>query len=365
MMSSDALGDAPGDRPAKGHTARLVATLAERTAALETLTKLETGERSRLEAEKFQYEAQANAALAMQRKVAQRAEAERSEWLVEKAALENELQASREALAKAQQEARQRGAEAKKASEQLAEARAEAKRLRAERETLIEQLKGGSSADEDDHLAVREQLAQTVEHASAVNRKMTKAHKTQQNVITQLESEIELLSEKVDQLEDECCGSEESRLCLEGALAEAQQRQRDMQVELHRQAKRQFIQPIGMQDLLDQLEVANDVKQQLCSDIAQFTEELAQAKLYCAQVREEADENAMRVRRADQKSRLLSLRMSKLEVELANAQNVAAEDEEQKAMVFKSVMDEQEARIRELQLQLDNAKKGKGWSPFG
>ena len=44
MMSSDALGDAPGDRPAKGHTARLVATLAERTAALETLTKLETGE---------------------------------------------------------------------------------------------------------------------------------------------------------------------------------------------------------------------------------------------------------------------------------------------------------------------------------
>ena len=218
MMSSDALGDAPGDRPAKGHTARLVATLAERTAALETLTKLETGERSRLEAEKFQYEAQANAALAMQRKVAQRAEVERSEWLVEKAALENELQASREALAKAQQEARQRGAEAKKASEQLAEARAEAKRLRAERETLIEQLKGGSSADEDDHLAVREQLAQTVEHASAVNRKMTKAHKTQQNVITQLESEIELLSEKVDQLEDECCSSEESRLCLEGIL---------------------------------------------------------------------------------------------------------------------------------------------------
>ena len=70
------------------------------------------------------------------------------------------------------------------------------------------------------------------------------------------------------------------------------------------------------------------------------------------QVREEADENAMRVRRADQKSRLLSLRMSKLEVELANAQNVAAEDEEQKAMVFKSVMDEQEARIRELQLRM-------------
>ena len=45
------------------------------------------------------------------------------------------------------------------------------------------------------------------------------------------------------------------------------------------QAKRQIIQPVGMQELLDQIEMANEVKDTLCHDIALRTEELATAKV--------------------------------------------------------------------------------------
>ena len=58
---------------------------------------------------------------------------------------------------------------------------------------------------------------------------------------------------------------------------------------------------------------------------------------------------------------LLALRMTKLEVSLADAQNVHAEEEEEKALVFRNVLAEQEARIRELEAQLADAKKGKRW----
>ena len=41
---------------------------------------------------------------------------------------------------------------------------------------------------------------------------MTKAHKRQENLIAQYETEIDLLTDKVDQLEDECCEAEQARL---------------------------------------------------------------------------------------------------------------------------------------------------------
>lgn len=59
---------------------------------------------------------------------------------------------------------------------------------------------------------------------------------------------------------------------------------RELRREADRQAARAYIQPVGMQDLLDQLEVANDVKDALCQDIALRNEQLAAAKLECAQV---------------------------------------------------------------------------------
>jgi len=60
-----------------------------------------------------------------------------------------------------------------------------------------------------------------------------------------------------------------------------------------------------------------------------------------------------------------AVQMTKLEVQLADSQNSHAEMEEEKARVFKAVMGEQEARIRDLEVQLAEAKKVKrgGW-PF-
>jgi chromosome segregation ATPase len=193
---------------------------------------------------------------------------------------------------------------------------------------------------------------------------MTKAHKHQQNLLTQFEAEIEMLSDKVDALEDECGESEQARLKLEGQLSEVTGQRNELQKELDRKSARLVIQPEGHQELLDQLEMANEVKEALCNDIAMRTEELAAAKLQYAQVVAEKEEQSHRLRRAENKSKLLSLRMTKLEVALADAQNVAADDEEEKALVFKQLLVEQESRIRELEASLAESKRGKKLWPF-
>jgi len=142
---------------------------------------------------------------------------------------------------------------------------------------------------------------------------------------------------------------------------------REMRRELDRQAKRQIIQPVGMQELLDQIEMANEVKDTLCHDIALRTEELATAKLEYAQVQAEKEELGGRLHRAEEKRQRYAVQMTKLEVQLADSQNSHAEMEEEKANVFKAVMGEQEARIRELEAQLTDVKKStskrSGW-PF-
>jgi len=290
---------------------------------------LDAGERSRVEAERRQLEAQAEAAMAMQRKIMQRVEAERQQWMEEKDALTKELSGQREAMLAVQRESRQLQLEGKKLTSELGEAKAESKRLKAERESLMEQLRSPGSADSDDALALQQdlegQLEQSREHARVVSRKMTKAHKQQQNLLDQFQAEIELLADKVDQLEDECCQTEQDKLRVEEELRETEESCLEMRRELDRQAARQYIQPVGMQELLDQLEMANQVKDTLCNEIAVRNEELATAKLEHVQVQADLEEMSHRLRRAEEKrqrylmmSRLFTLQSPSTSVQIAD-----------------------------------------------
>ena len=78
-----------------------------------------------------------------------------------------------------------------------------------------------------------------------------------------------------------------------------------MRRELDRQEKRELIQPIGMQNMIDQLDMANHVKEALCHELALRTDELAEAKLEYAQVQAEREEGILRLRKSEEKSRRL------------------------------------------------------------
>ena len=316
---------------------------------------LEASERARIEAERRELEAQASASMALHKRMTARLEAEREEWRAEKDALNKELAAGRETLLEQQTEARRREFEARKLLSERDEARAEASRLKAEREELQARLQGGSAADGDDALAVgsREdlqgKLSKSEAHLAEVSRKMTKAHKKQENLLAQFEAEIDLLSDKVDQLEDECCEAEQARLAAESAQAEAEGQQRQAGAELERQLRRSAIQPAGTQELADQLEMANEVKQTLVSEMAVFTDELATLKVQHAQVQVEKDEACLRVRVGEEKSRRLRLHLTRLEVQISEWSAVRAEEEEEKTLAFAAAMKAQEERIRELE----------------
>lgn len=130
------------------------------------------------------------------------------------------------------------------------------------------------------------------------------------------------------------------------------------------QTRRAHIQPAGVQDLKDQLEIANEVRATLCADIARLTEELVQAKLMSAQEQSDREVMEHKLLRAEERCRSVALRMTKLEVRLcarANAlcavissvelahpltwqvqlseyQNSAAENDELKANAFMEAM---------------------------
>lgn len=302
--------------------------------------------------------------------VAARLEAEREDWRKERSELLSELASQREQMLAHQHEGRQRQLETRKLTAEVSEARAEVSRLKEERASLVEQLKGGSSADSEDALALTRsrdlegRLAESEKHQAEVSRKMQKAHKRQENLLAQFETEIEMLSDKVDQLEDECCEVEQARIKAESMLSEEEQRSKQLRLEVDRHVAREVIQPAGTQELLDQLEMANDVKVTLINDIALRTEELAALKVEYAIAQAEKEELAQRLRRSDQKGRMLGLRMTKLEVQLADIDNAHALQEEEKAFVFKSALESQEARIRELEaLHVADTKRGKRW-PF-
>ena len=181
---------------------------------------------------------------------------------------------------------------------------------------------------------------------------------------------------QVEQLEDECCAAEHAKLAVEKDLAEercgtpplalpwphrCEERRlpsspclrrlvhQSATRELERLAARAHIQPAGLQELQDQLEVAGDVREALCNDVAKTTEELVEAKLQLALAQTERDELVQRLRKGTQKQQKLALRITELEVQLANAQNAHADQEEELAQVFRDAMQRQEERIRELE----------------
>ena len=214
-----------------------------------------------------------------------------------------------------------------------------------------------SGADSEDKLALnqdelRGKLEQSEQHMSEVSRKMTKAHKRQENLLAQFEAEIDLLSDKVDQLEDECCEAEQARLAAEAQVATAEGQTRSLEAEIARHERRAAIQPVGTQELADQLEMANAVKDMLVNEMALRTDELACLKVEYAQVLEEKDECALRLRKSEEKSRRLRLHMTKLEVQLAEWGDTRAEEEEEVASAFRASMQGQEGRIRELEMRL-------------
>ena len=130
-----------------------------------------------------------------------------------------------------------------------------------------------------------------------------------------------------------------------------------MKVELERRARRDVIQPAGTQELLDQIEMDKLVKQEMCDAMAVTNEELASLRVERAQILTEKEENKLKLRRSEERCRALAVRMTKLEVELAGAESANADAEEEKAKVFKSLLEGQEARIRELERELAEAKK--------
>ena len=331
---------------------------------------LEASERSRVEAERRQLEAQASASLQLHKKVLARLEQERAEWQKEKEGFAAELAAGREALLEAQTEARHKETELRKRLAERDEARAEASRLKAEREELMVRLEGGSGADAEDKLAVEQdlqgKLEQSENHLVEVSRKMTKAHKRQENLLGQYEAEMELLSEKVDQLEDECCEAEQARLAAEHSLSESEATAKRLKAEIDRQERRAAIQPAGAQELSDQLEMANTVKELLVSEMAVRTDELAVLKVEYAQVQAEREEGVLKLKKSDDKCRRLRLHMTRLEVQLADYDNSRADEEEEKAVVFRDLMQAQETKIRELEARIEagGGTPRKKW-PFG
>jgi chromosome segregation ATPase len=214
---------------------------------------------------------------------------------------------------------------------------------------------GDREAVTSDAAALRGKLEQSEHHLVEVSRKMTKAHKRQENLLAQFEAEIELLSDKVEQLEDECCEAEGARLKAESASAESEGRARSLMAELERYERRAAIQPAGVQELADQLEMANSVKEMMVNDMALRTDELAQLKVEHALVQAEKEETHLRMRKSEERVRVISLHMTKLEVQMAEWEQNHAELEEDKAKAFQEAMQSQETIIHQLEGKLADA----------
>ena len=161
---------------------------------------------------------------------------------------------------------------------------------------------------------------------------------------------------QVDALEDEIGDEVQARLALKTKLEQEAQLRESAQSELaetrERQTRRQHILPEGVQDLQDALDMANDVRQTLTEDIAKLTEELVEVKLERAHDFERREELERQLKRAGEHGRKVAERMTHLEVKLAEVQSAGAETEESIAAAFKEVINDQEAKILQLQQQL-------------
>ena len=142
-------------------------------------------------------------------------------------------------------------------------------------------------------------------------------------------------------LEDEVGDVMQEKLDLQSEHEQDRERLAAAQRELERQAQRGRIQPVGVQELKDQLDISNDVRQQLCDDIARLTEDLVHAKLMHAQEMEQAEELRHKLLRAGTKQRALALRMTELEVQLVQAEDEVAKNDELKAGAFMEALQQQ------------------------
>jgi len=139
--------------------------------------------------------------------------------------------------------------------------------------------------------------------------------------------------------------------------AELQEARRELEELQERAARREQIQPAGLQELQDQLEMADEVRATLCADIAKRTEELVQVKLERAQESVLLEETVHKLRHQTAKNRQLALRMTELEVQLAERENTSAETEEGIAGAFREVMQMQEKKIIDLEERLRESKE--------
>ena len=319
------------------------------------------------EADRLELEAQLAASQALQRKTHARFEAvqqEQEQAELERRALRAEVGGLQQQLVATEGRERQQAHTAATATAQLLEARAEAKRLRLE----IQERADEGGADDDDQLAMQQmrqdlqvKLDRSEQHREEVARKLGKARKHQQNQIQQYEAEISLLADKSELMEDEIGDEIQARLELQTELEQARKKLEGMEAELgdvrERQAKRAHILPEGVQELTDQLEMAHSVRQTLCADIAKLTEELVEAKLLAAQESERSEGLEGKLRRSGDKQRMLSVRMTELEMLVEDGKNQGADTEEHFAEAFKEVMQEQELKILRLEEQLHYARR--------
>lgn len=205
-------------------------------------------------------------------------------------------------------------------------------------------------------------LTRAEQHREDNARKLAKARKHQQSLLAQSEAEIDLLSQRLEAMEDEIGSEMQMRIDLEKehmalrAETEAMAREND---ELRdRAARREAVKPVGLLELQDQLEMADEVRGTLCADIAKLTEELVTVKLQRAL--DESDKEALRqrLRASTEKQRQLAVRMTELEVQLSERDETGAETEEAIAGAFREVMQLQEKKVRELEAALAEARQG-------
>jgi len=281
---------------------------------------------------------------------------------MQKDSLRATLHTTQQQLLVAQDSLRKHAHEASKASSQLTEARGEVQRLKEERKSLSLQLttQGPTMGDNEDKLAwqqdLRGKLDRSEQHREEVARKLGKARKHQQNLLAQYETEIELYTQRLEQMEEELGEEMEARLNKESACAQAEAQLDETRRELNelreRQTRRALIQPGGLQELQDELEMAEEVRATLCANLSNLTDELVQVKLSRAQEQDEREVLEQRLRRSTDKQRAIALRMTELEVRLADVNMSYSENEEKISTAFKDVMQQQEGQIRDLREQL-------------
>lgn len=164
----------------------------------------EAAERAKIEADRRDLEAQVGAAAALHKNTLTRMAREREEWEVEKTSLRTELEGLRQDVIRLEVELSRQTHTARMSNNSLSEARAEMAKLKEEKEALVHELKAvsaGGGGDSGDKLALAQDLQGKLDrseaHRQEVARKLGKARKNQQNLLSQYEAEIAHLAEKV------------------------------------------------------------------------------------------------------------------------------------------------------------------------